>query len=181
LPQENINVYDDLYKIQIVCINYETVKYLKKDENLFFGFGLFLDNGEFYKLKNINDFLYFEKRLLQKHLNYSSSIGYGNNVNIQIGKNVYIHPSVILKEPIIIGNNCIIEANVEIQNSIISNNVHLKLGSVIKNSHISQDQKLLTDLYLDNKALFTAQIYDINSKQGYTHEGICAIHNLLCG
>jgi len=176
-PKEDIDNFYHLYNIKILFNSYETAEDFMQESHIFFGFGLFLDNGEYYRLRDISDFLSFEKKLLQKQLKYTSSVGYGKNVNIQIGKNVYIHHSVKLIEPVIIGDNCVIEGDVEIENSIISSDVHVKLGSTIKNSHISKHQHLLTDLYLKNKALFTALIYDINSKKGYLHKGICAVHN----
>lgn len=160
---------EELYNIKINSKQIKDYKEIPTVENLYYGFGIFLEDGNLFKITGIQTLLSIESKILVKPFSYSSQIGYGNNPNIQIGRNVYIHKSVKIMEPVIIGDNCIIEANIILNNSVINSGVHIKQGSVLKNSRISKHQNLNTDIYLDNKALFSAKIYDIKECKIYSN------------
>ena len=55
---------------------------------------------------------------------------------VTIGKDTVIYPNVYLQGKTVIGENCVIEPNVKISDSHLSDNVLVKMGSVINTSHL---------------------------------------------
>ncbi|HFS85449.1 MAG TPA: hypothetical protein ENK72_02395, partial [Epsilonproteobacteria bacterium] len=100
---------------------------------------------------------------------------YGSDANIQIGNNVYIHPSVQLVGSVVISDNCSIGKNVRIENSVINSNTCIKEGSVMKEAYIGDHVEMMTDLYLEKKALFPTRIYDMENQTHFSHEGLCTL------
>jgi NDP-sugar pyrophosphorylase family protein len=87
-----------------------------------------------------------------------------------------MHKSVKLSGAVIIGDNCIIEKDVEIQNSVISSGCLIKQKSTLIKSHIDQNIHMNIGLFLNNKALFESSIYDMIKKESLRHEGLCVKH-----
>jgi bifunctional UDP-N-acetylglucosamine pyrophosphorylase/glucosamine-1-phosphate N-acetyltransferase len=55
---------------------------------------------------------------------------------VTIGKDTVIYPNVYLQGKTVIGENCLIEASVKIVDSILENDVHIKMGCVITQSRV---------------------------------------------
>ncbi|MGA8571540.1 MAG: bifunctional UDP-N-acetylglucosamine diphosphorylase/glucosamine-1-phosphate N-acetyltransferase GlmU [Desulfobaccales bacterium] len=55
---------------------------------------------------------------------------------VSIGRDTVIHPNVYLQGATVIGENCVIGPVVQIVDSVLENNVHIKMGCVITKSHI---------------------------------------------
>jgi len=160
----------DLYGVTIV---YRQPMHLDKNQLHFKGLGIFLNDGSYKTLDSLRGLLDLEQELVARPLDYSTPIGYGNRSKVRIGRNVYIHPSVVLSGNVVIGDGCTIGRDVKIENSVINNGSIVKEGSVIKNSHIAGHVKMLTDLYLDNKALFQSYLYDTVQNLNISTEDIC--------
>jgi len=74
---------------------------------------------------------------------------------------------------VVIGDNCTIEEDVEIKNSVINEGCLIKNGSTLQNSHISKNIHMTTNLYLRDKALFESSIYDMIKQNFFPIEGVC--------
>ncbi|QOR61961.1 hypothetical protein ACM66Z_00260 [Sulfurovum sp. ST-21] len=171
VASEKIDMLETLYGVAVVYLH--PSKNIEYTENTYRGLGVFLDSGEYRTIKDLDSFLKLERALIQEPLKYSSTVGYGKFKHIQIGKNVYIHKSAKLSGAVVIGDNCIIEKDVEIRDSVINSGSLLKRGSVIDNSHIGKNIHLATNVYLKEKALFESTIYDMVKRESVVHEGIC--------
>ncbi|MGA7577021.1 MAG: bifunctional UDP-N-acetylglucosamine diphosphorylase/glucosamine-1-phosphate N-acetyltransferase GlmU [Desulfobaccales bacterium] len=55
---------------------------------------------------------------------------------VSIGRDTVIHPNVYLQGATVIGENCVIGPMVQIVDSVLENNVHIKMGCSITKSHI---------------------------------------------
>jgi bifunctional UDP-N-acetylglucosamine pyrophosphorylase / glucosamine-1-phosphate N-acetyltransferase len=55
---------------------------------------------------------------------------------VSIGRDTVIYPNVYLQGNTVIGENCLIEASVKIVDSILENQVHIKMGCVITQSRL---------------------------------------------
>ena len=55
---------------------------------------------------------------------------------VTIGKDTVIYPNVYLQGKTVIGENCLIEASVRIADSVLGNDVYIKMGCVITQSRI---------------------------------------------
>ena len=55
---------------------------------------------------------------------------------VSIGRDTVIYPNVYLQGNTVIGENCLIEASVKIVDSILENDVHVKMGCVITQSRV---------------------------------------------
>lgn len=177
IEKEKIEKLFNLFGIEIIYhLQSDITNKSNEENNSYYGIGIFLDNGVYNRIKSFNELLKLEENLISRPLHYSSPIGYDNNTQIQIGKNVYIHASVQLSGYIVIGDDCIIEKDVIIRNSIINNNVLIKEGSYIENSHIESNLKILDRIYLQNKALFQSNIYCKKEQHSLAHYGICIVH-----
>lgn len=163
----------NLYTVELSYLPLSEKNNITIDDKEYSGIGVFLDSGEYRCFESLDEILAFEQELIYHPLNYCSSLGYGKSEHIRIGKNVYIHESVKLLGSVIIGDDCTIEKDVEIQDSIINKACTIKNGSKVQNSHISQNIHFITKLYLKDKALFESTIYDIKKRESLNHEGIC--------
>jgi len=163
----------DLYGIEVIYQKLSDEMDIAAEEEVYAGLGVFLDSGEYRRFKNLNEVLMFEQELIYNPLSYSSLVGYGKSAHIQVGKNVYIHKSAKLSGAVVIGDNCIIEKDVEIEDSVINNGCLVKKRSIVKNCHIGQNIQMITNLYLKDKALFESSIYDMTKKESVIHEGVC--------
>jgi NDP-sugar pyrophosphorylase family protein len=174
INNEIIGNLQSLHDVEIVYVHPSDASDKVDDEENHIGIGIFLDSGEYKTFTNLDEMLILEQELIHNPLQYGTSAGYGKSSQIQIGKNVYIHRSVKLSGAVVIGNNCIIEKGVEIEDSVINNGCLIKRGSIIKHSHIGKGIDFLTNMYLKDKALFAESIYDIVKKVSIRHKGICA-------
>jgi len=171
MTHEKIHEYSTLYDLKII---YKQIK--KSDENGHsdgVGVGIFKDDGTYFTISSPKTLFDLEKEFIQNPVAYTSSIGYTNHQNIQIGKNVYIHRSVKLKAPLIIGDDCILEPNVKIENSVIGPNVHIGQDTVVTNSHIDGNLHVTENLLIKNKALFALRIYDKEQDESFVYDGVC--------
>jgi len=174
MDNEKIQTLQDLYGIEVIyhlLANQKDSVIVAEEE--YVGMGIFLDSGEYRHLKSLDEVLIFEQELIRNPLCYCSLVGYSKSADIQVGKNVYIHKSAKLSGTVIIGDNCIIEKDVEITDSVINNGCLVKNRSIVQNSHIGQNIHMTTNLYLKDKALFESIIYDITKKVSVIHDGIC--------
>ena len=174
MDNEKIQMLQDLYGIEVIyqtSLNQTDITIEKEEYD---GMGIFLDSGEYRRFKSLDEVLMFEQELIYHPLSYCSLVGYGKSEHIHVGKNVYIHKSAKLSGAVIIGDNCIIEKDVEIKDSVINNDCLIKERSIVENSHIGQNIHMTTNLYLKDKALFESSIYDRTKKVSVIHEGICS-------
>ncbi|MFT5661303.1 MAG: NDP-sugar pyrophosphorylase family protein [Sulfurimonas sp.] len=165
--------FENLYGVKLVYRHIDEQGSIDKNCHTYRGIGIFLDNNEYKKFKSLDDVLVFEQILIQNPLKYSSLAGYGKSEQIHIGKDVYIHESVKLFGNVFIGDNCRIEQDVVIEDSIIDKGCNVKGGSIVINSHITQNIYMNTQLYLKDKALFESHIYDVVQKRNLVHSGLC--------
>ena len=173
MDNKKVQTLQNLYSIEVIYRHLSDTIDSASEKKMYHGLGIFLDNGEYKSFKSLDEVLLFEQELIYTPLDYCSSAGYGKSEHIQIGKNVYIHRSAKLSGAVVIGDNCIIEKDVEIEDSVINNGCLIKKRSIIKNCHIAQNIHMLTNLYLKDKALFESKIYDTVKKENVIHEGIC--------
>ncbi len=169
----NVQYYEDMYGVKLIYSDLSEKTTLEKNFDEYNRIGIFLDNGEYQVLKSLSDVLAFEKILSYNPLGYSSPVGYGKSEHIQIGKNVYIHDSVKLVGAVVIGDNCSINQDVTIQDSIVDKGCYIEEGSSVINSHISANIHMFKNLYLKDKALFEANVYDVVTRESLEHQGIC--------
>lgn len=161
----------DLFKMYGVKVVYQKLSSLPEGLKTFDGIGVFLDDGSYRKINDFDDLLKFEQELLENPLEYSSDLGYGNNKNIRIGKDVYVHPTAKLIGNVIIGDNCRIERDTIIENSVINKYCFIKDGSEIKDSHIGINTSFVKDFYINKKAVFKSGIYDMGLKKSFPFNG----------
>lgn len=173
MNNEKMETLQNLYGLEVIyqLSSNQTDSAIEKGE--YDGIGIFLDNGEYKRFHSLDEVLLFEQTLIYNPLSYCSLAGYGKSTHIHVGKNVYIHKSAKLSGAVVIGDNCIIEKDVEITDSVINNGCLIRERSIVKNSHIAQNIHMATNLYLKEKALFKSSIYDITKKVSVIHEGIC--------
>jgi bifunctional UDP-N-acetylglucosamine pyrophosphorylase/glucosamine-1-phosphate N-acetyltransferase len=81
-----------------------------------------------------------KRRINARHLDQGVSLMDPEDTYIEsfvtIGKDTIIYPNVYLQGKTVIGENCRIEASVKIADSILENNVYVKMGCVITGSRI---------------------------------------------
>ena len=172
ITHEKVHEFSELYGVEIIYAHLKKEKEKSCTADAV-GVGIFNDDGSYYPITSSKVLFDLEEKLMATPLAYSTSIGYQNDKNIQIGENVYIHRSVKLKAPLIIGDNCILEPNVKIEDSIINPNVHIGKDTIIKHSHIEKNLHISDNLYIDNKALFALKIYDKKQHKSFAHDGVC--------
>jgi len=172
--EEYFHNFATLYEISL---DYQVVEEidedLLEDETHKFGLGIFFDDGSYQRFEGLDALLSFEDKMLHHDLKYSAAVGYGRHKDVLIGKESYVHPSVNLIVPVIIGDNCVLEEGVVIEDSVINDNVIIKRGSTIIDSHVARNLKILHPIYLNNKALFQEHIYDQATKETLVHTNVC--------
>ena len=101
-----------------------------------------------------------------------------------IGKDTVIYPNVYLQGKTVIGENCLIEASVKIVDSILENDVHIKMGCVITQSRVGAGVDIgpfahirpLSDLH---KGVHVGNFVEV--KKSVLHEGVKAGHLTYLG
>jgi bifunctional UDP-N-acetylglucosamine pyrophosphorylase/glucosamine-1-phosphate N-acetyltransferase len=103
---------------------------------------------------------------------------------VTIGKDTVIYPNVYLQGKTVIGENCLIEASVKIVDSILENNVYVKMGSVITQSRVGAGVDIgpcahlrpLSDL---RRGVHVGNFVEV--KKSVLHEGVKAGHLTYLG
>jgi bifunctional UDP-N-acetylglucosamine pyrophosphorylase/glucosamine-1-phosphate N-acetyltransferase len=103
---------------------------------------------------------------------------------VTIGRDTIIYPNVYLQGKTAIGENCLIEASVKIVDSILENDVHIKMGCVITQSRIGAEADVgpwahlrpLSDL---RPGVHVGNFVEV--KKSVLHEGVKAGHLTYLG
>jgi bifunctional UDP-N-acetylglucosamine pyrophosphorylase/glucosamine-1-phosphate N-acetyltransferase len=103
---------------------------------------------------------------------------------VSIGKDTVIFPNVYLQGKTVIGENCRIEASVKIVDSILENDVYVKMGCVITQSRVGAGVDIgpyahlrpLSDLH---KGVHVGNFVEV--KKSVLHEGVKAGHLTYLG
>jgi bifunctional UDP-N-acetylglucosamine pyrophosphorylase/glucosamine-1-phosphate N-acetyltransferase len=103
---------------------------------------------------------------------------------VTIGRDTIIYPNVYLQGKTAIGENCLIEASVKIVDSILENDVHIKMGCVITQSRIGAGADVgpwahlrpLSDL---RPGVHVGNFVEV--KKSVLHEGVKAGHLTYLG
>jgi len=103
---------------------------------------------------------------------------------VTIGKDTVIYPNVYLQGKTVIGENCRIEASVKIVDSILENDVYVKMGCVITQSRVGVGVDIgpcahlrpLSDL---RKGVHVGNFVEV--KKSVLHEGVKAGHLTYLG
>ena len=103
---------------------------------------------------------------------------------VTIGKDTVIYPNVYLQGNTVIGENCRIEASVKIADSILEQDVYVKMGSVITQSRVGAGVDIgpcahlrpLSDL---RKGVHVGNFVEV--KKSVLHEGVKAGHLTYLG
>jgi bifunctional UDP-N-acetylglucosamine pyrophosphorylase/glucosamine-1-phosphate N-acetyltransferase len=103
---------------------------------------------------------------------------------VKIGKDTVIYPNVYLQGRTVIGENCRIEASVKIADSILENDVYVKMGCVITGSRIGAGADVgpwahlrpLSDL---RQGVHVGNFVEV--KKSVLHEGVKAGHLTYLG
>jgi bifunctional UDP-N-acetylglucosamine pyrophosphorylase/glucosamine-1-phosphate N-acetyltransferase len=103
---------------------------------------------------------------------------------VSIGQDTVIYPNVYLQGKTVIGENCRIEASVKIADSILENDVHIKMGCVITQSRVGAGADIgpwahlrpLSDL---RQGVHVGNFVEV--KKSVLHEGVKAGHLTYLG
>ncbi|MFZ5448651.1 MAG: bifunctional UDP-N-acetylglucosamine diphosphorylase/glucosamine-1-phosphate N-acetyltransferase GlmU [Thermodesulfobacteriota bacterium] len=103
---------------------------------------------------------------------------------VSIGKDTVIYPNVFLQGRTVIGEDCIIEPNVKISDSVVSDGVLIKMGSVISESRLAAGVQVgpyshlrpLSDLREGSRVGNFVEV-----KKSILHEGVKANHLTYLG
>jgi bifunctional UDP-N-acetylglucosamine pyrophosphorylase/glucosamine-1-phosphate N-acetyltransferase len=103
---------------------------------------------------------------------------------VTIGKDTVIYPNVYLQGRTVIGENCRIEASVKIVDSILENDVYVKMGCVITQSRVGSGADIgpyahlrpLSDL---RQGVHVGNFVEV--KKSVLHEGVKAGHLTYLG
>jgi bifunctional UDP-N-acetylglucosamine pyrophosphorylase/glucosamine-1-phosphate N-acetyltransferase len=103
---------------------------------------------------------------------------------VSIGRDTIIYPNVYLQGQTVIGENCLIEASVKIVDSILENDVHIKMGCVITQSRLGAGAdtgpfahlRPLSDL---RRGVHVGNFVEV--KKSVLHEGVKAGHLTYLG
>ena len=103
---------------------------------------------------------------------------------VTIGKNTVIYPNVYLQGKTVIGENCRIESSVKIVDSVLENDVYVKMGCVITQSRVASGVDIgpyahlrpLSDL---RRGVHVGNFVEV--KKSVLHEGVKAGHLTYLG
>ena len=103
---------------------------------------------------------------------------------VTIGKDTVIYPNVYLQGRTVIGENCLIEASVKIADSVLENDVHIKMGCVITQSRIGAGADVGPWAHLRPLSDLRAGVHVgnfVEVKKSVLHEGVKAGHLTYLG
>jgi bifunctional UDP-N-acetylglucosamine pyrophosphorylase/glucosamine-1-phosphate N-acetyltransferase len=103
---------------------------------------------------------------------------------VTIGKDSVIYPNVYLQGKTVIGENCLIEASVKIVDSVLENDVYVKMGSVITQSRVGAGVDIGPYAHLRPLSDLRAGVHVgnfVEVKKSVLHEGVKAGHLTYLG
>jgi bifunctional UDP-N-acetylglucosamine pyrophosphorylase/glucosamine-1-phosphate N-acetyltransferase len=103
---------------------------------------------------------------------------------VTIGRDTVIYPNVFLQGKTVIGENCLIESTVKIVDSVLENNVHVKMGCVITQSRLASgaDAGPFAHLRLGSDLRQRVHVGNfVEVKKSVLHEGVKAGHLTYLG
>jgi bifunctional UDP-N-acetylglucosamine pyrophosphorylase/glucosamine-1-phosphate N-acetyltransferase len=103
---------------------------------------------------------------------------------VSIGKDTVIYPNVYLQGKTVIGENCRIEASVKIVDSILENDVYVKMGCVITGSRVGRGADVGPWAHLRPGADLREKVHVgnfVEVKKSVLHEGVKAGHLTYLG
>jgi bifunctional UDP-N-acetylglucosamine pyrophosphorylase / glucosamine-1-phosphate N-acetyltransferase len=103
---------------------------------------------------------------------------------VSIGQDTVIYPNVYLQGRTVIGENCLIEASVKIVDSILENDVYVKMGSVITRSRVGAGVDIGPCAHLRPLSDLRAGVHVgnfVEVKKSVLHEGVKAGHLTYLG
>ncbi len=103
---------------------------------------------------------------------------------VSIGRDTVIYPNVYLQGDTVIGENCIIEATVKIVDSILENDVRIKMGCVITQSRLGRGADMGPFAHLRPGADLRQKVHVgnfVEVKKSVLHEGVKAGHLTYLG
>ena len=103
---------------------------------------------------------------------------------VTIGKDTVIYPNVYLQGRTVIGENCLIEASVKIVDSVLENDVYVKMGSVITQSRVGAGADIGPCAHLRPLSDLRAGVHVgnfVEVKKSVLHEGVKAGHLTYLG
>ena len=103
---------------------------------------------------------------------------------VTIGRDTVIYPNVFLQGKTVIGENCLIESTVKIVDSVLENNVHVKMGCVITQSRLASGADAGPFAHLRPGADLRQGVHVgnfVEVKKSVLHEGVKAGHLTYLG
>ena len=103
---------------------------------------------------------------------------------VSIGRDTVIYPNVYLQGNTVIGENCVIETTVKIVDSILENDVRIKMGCVITQSRIGRGADTGPFAHLRPGADLRPEVHVgnfVEVKKSVLHEGVKAGHLTYLG
>jgi bifunctional UDP-N-acetylglucosamine pyrophosphorylase/glucosamine-1-phosphate N-acetyltransferase len=104
--------------------------------------------------------------------------------HVRIGKDTVIYPNVYLQGKTVIGENCRIEASVKIVDSVLENDVYVKMGCVITGSRVGAGADVGPCAHLRPLSDLRAGVHVgnfVEVKKSVLHEGVKAGHLTYLG
>lgn len=104
--------------------------------------------------------------------------------HVRIGQDTVIYPNVYLQGKTVIGENCRIEASVKIADSILDNDVYVKMGCVITQSRVGAGVDIGPWAHLRPLSDLRAGVHVgnfVEVKKSVLHEGVKAGHLTYLG
>jgi len=103
---------------------------------------------------------------------------------VSIGKDTVIYPDVYLQGRTVIGENCLIEASVKIVDSILEDDVHIKMGCVVTQSRVGAGVDIGPFAHLRPLSDLRPGVHVgnfVEVKKSVLHEGVKAGHLTYLG
>ncbi|MGB8993157.1 MAG: bifunctional UDP-N-acetylglucosamine diphosphorylase/glucosamine-1-phosphate N-acetyltransferase GlmU [Desulfobaccales bacterium] len=103
---------------------------------------------------------------------------------VTIGRDTIIYPNVYLQGRTVIGENCLIEASVKIADSILENDVYIKMGCVITQSRVGAGADVGPWAHLRPLSDLRPRVHVgnfVEVKKSVLHEGVKAGHLTYLG
>jgi len=144
-------VFSDAINAGIYIFDQQIFSYIPKDTNYDASKNLFTDllekkekiyghiaNGYWRDIGTLAEYRHTHEDILKGDIDCEIRGERRGNIgrDIWIGKNVKIDPSAVLRESVVIGDNCIIKEGVEIANSVIGSDCYIDSGAKIVKSII---------------------------------------------
>jgi len=129
-----------------------------------------------------------KRRINQRHLDQGVTLIDPETTYIEsfvrIGQDTVIYPNVYLQGNTVIGENCLIEASVKIADSVLEDDVHIKMGCVITQSRIGAGADVGPWAHLRPLSDLRPRVHVgnfVEVKKSVLHEGVKAGHLTYLG